>query len=58
MVNATNVSQKECNTPIKRGGKALSEEKVDECMANGGMILSSRTMATPLPTSACISSTE
>ena len=54
MVNATNVSQKECNTPIKRGGKALSEEKVDECMANGGMILSSRTMATPLPTSESI----
>ena len=54
MVNATNVSQKECNTPIKRGGKALSEEEVNECMANGGMILSSGEMTMPLSESESI----
>lgn len=48
MVNATNVSQKECSTPVKRGGKALNEEEINECLATGGIILPSCEMAMPL----------
>jgi hypothetical protein len=48
MANATNVSQKECNASIKRGGKVLSEDEIKDCLSQGGMILSSGNMAKPL----------
>lgn len=48
MANATNVSQKEYEGPIMRGGSVLSEDEIQECLSKGGIILSSGTMAMPM----------
>lgn len=48
MVNATNVSQKEFDTPLKIGGKVLSEAEIQECLLHGGIILSSGDIAMPM----------